>query len=103
MWILRVRAALAWIGVAVGLFFVALAVYHGSLRTPLSSDARFLTYQNEFVRDSGGLSRAWTADYFEGAITHGVEYRSGATIVPSRTCSSGSSTASPADAMHFTT
>ena len=52
-------------------------VYRHALPVPLSSDARFLTYQNEYVVDPGGLARVWTADMFEGARTHGVTYRSG--------------------------
>lgn len=71
------RAAGLRFGMAVGLMLLALVTYHGSLGAPLSSDGRFLTYQNEYVRDPGGLVDFWTADFFEGAITHGVTYRSG--------------------------
>lgn len=65
------------LGMAAGLMLLALVTYHGSLGAPLSSDGRFLTYQNEYVRDPGGLVDFWTADFFEGAITHGVTYKSG--------------------------
>jgi hypothetical protein len=56
---------------------LALATYYGTLRMPLSSDAQFLTYQNAFMQDAAGLTRVWTADFFEGAVTHGQPYLSG--------------------------
>lgn len=62
---------------AAGFVLLALVTYHGTLPVPLSSDARFLTYQNAFNRDVAGLAHVWTADYFAGAITHGVPYTSG--------------------------
>lgn len=71
------RFASVRIGVAAGFVLLALATYHGELGRPITSDARFLTYQNAFIRDPGGLARIWTSDFFEGAITHGVPYRAG--------------------------
>jgi hypothetical protein len=62
---------------AVGLVALVLVVYGKTLDTPLGSDARFLTYQNEWVRSGSGILRFWTHDVFEGAETHGVPYRSG--------------------------
>jgi len=62
---------------AAGLVAVVLLTYQGALRVPLSSDARFLTYQNELVRAPDGLFHFWTRDVFEGAETHGTTYRSG--------------------------
>lgn len=64
------------------LFLAALAtlaftVYGSQLSAPLDSDARFLTVQNAFVLSPGGIGKIWTADFFEGATTHGVPYRSG--------------------------
>ncbi|NIM49014.1 MAG: hypothetical protein GTN62_04190 [Gemmatimonadales bacterium] len=73
----RLRTPAVRVGVVVGFMVLALVTYHGALRLPMSSDGRFLTYQNAFVRDLGGLARIWTADFFEGAITHGVPYQSG--------------------------
>ncbi len=72
---LRQRAgALGFAALAAAASF---GTYRASLRQPLSSDAQFLTYRNAYVREPGGLARVWTADYFEGAVTNGVVYRSG--------------------------
>jgi hypothetical protein len=65
------------IGLVTGFVLLSLATYQHTLRMPLSSDAQFLTYQNRFMQDPGGLSQVWTADFFEGAITHGRPYMSG--------------------------
>ena len=73
----RIHTPLGRVALFAGFIVVALTVYQGALQDRLSSDARFLTYQNEFVRDPGGLAKVWTSDFFEGAITHGVPYRSG--------------------------
>jgi hypothetical protein len=71
-WAPRARVLLA-----VGLVALVLLVYGRALDAPLGSDARFLTYQNEWVRSGSGILRFWTHDVFEGADTHGVPYRSG--------------------------
>lgn len=72
-----ISTTLSWAGLAAIFMLLSLAVYHGSLRAPLTGDARLLTYQNAFTRDPGGLARFWTADFFEGAITPGFTYRTG--------------------------
>lgn len=59
------------------LLLISLVLYQRMIPVPLSSDARFLTYQNEFVTDPGGLAKIWNADMFEGAQTYGLTYRSG--------------------------
>jgi hypothetical protein len=69
------RGALALIAlVFVG---VALVTYSRTLSVPLSSDARYLFYDNEFNRDASGLAKVWVSDYFAGAITHGIPAVSG--------------------------
>ncbi|NIN12681.1 MAG: hypothetical protein GTN62_04355, partial [Gemmatimonadales bacterium] len=68
----------AWVTLVGGLFLLgALATYGRTLGRPLTSDAQFLTSRNAFVRDPGGIAKVWTRDFFGGAITNGVEYRSG--------------------------
>lgn len=68
----RRRAVLA------GLLAAVLLVYGGHLSVPLGSDARYLTYQNAFVRDPHGLAKIWTSDFFGGARTgSGYAYLSG--------------------------
>ena len=62
---------------AATLVLASFVTYHGALRQPLDSDARFLTYQNAYTVAPDGLARIWTSDFFQGAITHGVPYLSG--------------------------
>lgn len=83
-WTAAFSRRLAWPGgwpggvlVAAAFLLLAVVTYRGTLHEPLGSDARFLTYQNAYVRDPAGIGRIWTADFFEGAITHGVPYLSG--------------------------
>ena len=68
-----------WTGLLLlaGFLLLSFLIYRSELPVPLGSDARFLTYQNELITAPDGLARVWTADMFQGARTHGVEYRSG--------------------------
>jgi hypothetical protein len=65
------------LGLGAALALAVFVTYHASLRVPLDSDARFLTYANAYTLAPDGLARIWTADFFQGAITHGVTYASG--------------------------
>jgi len=65
------------LALAVLLLVACFATYHRALRAPLDSDARFLATNNAFTLASDGPARVWTADFFQGAITHGVPYLSG--------------------------
>jgi tetratricopeptide (TPR) repeat protein len=47
---------------------VGLATYQHRLQAPLTSDARFLTYENTHVLAPDGFWRFWTEDYFGGAL-----------------------------------
>lgn len=68
------RRRAAW----AGLLAAVLLVYAGHLSVPLGSDARYLTYQNAFVRDPRGLAKIWVSDFFAGARTgSGYAYESG--------------------------
>jgi hypothetical protein len=68
-----------WTGgwlVALLCFAAALATYQHRLSAPLTSDARFLAYENAHVLAPDGIQRFWAEDYFAGAIS-AVPYRSG--------------------------
>jgi len=74
----RVRAAAIVALAGATLLPLLLAVYANGLRQPFDSDCRFLTYQNRYVREPGGLPHLWASDYFHGAETHsGHTYESG--------------------------
>jgi tetratricopeptide (TPR) repeat protein len=62
--------------VAALLLLVALLVYHRRLEAPLTSDARFLAYENAHVIAPDGIWRFWTEDYFAGALSS-LPYTSG--------------------------
>lgn len=57
------------LGIVLGLLVAVMAVYGGTLWIPLDSDTRFLTYQNRFVQDPGGLAEIWTSEFFGGTIS----------------------------------
>jgi hypothetical protein len=62
---------------ALGFVLIALTTYHRTLQVPMSSDARYLTYDNQYNREVSGLAKFWVSDYFAGAVTHGVPAVSG--------------------------
>ncbi|HSG82594.1 MAG TPA: hypothetical protein VLC48_10110, partial [Gemmatimonadota bacterium] len=63
--------------VALGFVLLAIGIYSRTLGVPLSSDAQFLTYANEYNQSVAGLAEVWTSDYFAGSVTHGVPANSG--------------------------
>jgi hypothetical protein len=63
--------------IAAGFVVLALAIYGRTLGVPLSSDAQYLTYANEYNWSAAGLAKFWTSDYFGGSVTHGVPAVSG--------------------------
>lgn len=62
----RPRGRMVLAGLLVGVCF---AVYAHRIPAPLTSDARYLSYDNADVVAPGGIGRFWTQDYFMGADT----------------------------------